>query len=76
MKGGIKMKWHHVNNELPEYGEWVLIFEPTETYGRVIMGYRSFTDRGGEAWKYSGGDGLIRGINYWQPLPEPPKDLK
>ena len=72
------MRWRHVNNELPEYGEWVLIVRtlPISKSLCVDKAFRSYTDGGGEAWQVLREDDIIRGVNYWQPLPEPPADLK
>lgn len=55
-------KWVSVDNELPEYADYVL------TYG-VIEGYRLISTGS----LNTVGTGLPCGVTHWQPLPEPPR---
>jgi len=74
------MDWISVDERLPKYGEVILIAR-RESYSEVAkmlisLGYRSYTDSGGEHWeecRFSGGSIFVP-PTHWQPLPEPPEE--
>jgi len=63
-----------IENELPEYGEWVLAWKPQ--WQRPVIAYREKTDKDGHWWQLEksqpliGTANLTSSITHWAPLPE------
>ena len=67
-----KPKWIPVTEQLPKYGERVLVFEGFTMY----VAYYDKNRYGGESWHKLNSKNHYCNPTHWMQLPEPPKERK
>lgn len=64
------MEWISVKDELPNVGDWVLVFTPVKEEGLIEIAMFDLVEGFINPLMYMGS---FKNVTHWMPLPEAPK---